>query len=55
MKFKKYPWPTDGATIKYVNRKTDKSERRITALHMALHRMSIRLEAVEAILGGEEE
>ncbi len=44
---KKHQWPTEGATIKFVNRKTDRLDARVDRLHLALSRMSTRLAVLE--------
>lgn len=53
-KYKKYPWPTDAATIKYVDKKIDQLANRLTRMEERRGRITTRfkdrLSALEALL-----
>ncbi len=63
MKYKKYPWPTDGATRKQLDRLEDKQKWRMEDLQKKFQRSFLRLVELETrlrileinILGEEEE
>ncbi len=55
VKYRKYPWPTDGATKKQLDRVEDKLIRKLTAIREAQSRMVIRIVELEALAKKLEE
>lgn len=49
-KYKNHPWPTDGATRKYVDRKTDRMDRRLDGHSDMLGRLKQRIIDIEEFL-----
>lgn len=63
LKYRKYPWPSDGATRKFVDRVEDKLNRKFDSLRQSISRIMVRLVELEQrtervemeVLGQEEE
>lgn len=49
-KYRKHPWPTDGATRKYVDRITDRHDRRLDGHSNMLGRLKERILLIEEFL-----
>lgn len=49
-KYKRHPWPTDGATMKYVDRATDRLHRRVQHQGTLIRDLRKRLGYVEEFL-----